>query len=124
MCYTVVLLWLALAPMAGAATFTTNVTITFYCNEGTNCRTCCGRWAPANRCASGVRPQRYVTCACNWLPFGSRVSLPGFGERIVQDRLAAQYGARIDVFVGHDKGAHKRALRLGKRRLTVTVTTP
>ena len=116
-------LWLALATSAGAATFTTNVTISFYCNSCTNCRICCGRWAPANRTASGVRPQRYVTAACNWLPFGTRIHLPGFGSRVVQDRMASAYSDRIDVFVGHDRHAHKRALRLGVRRLTVTVET-
>ena len=117
-------LWLALATGAGAATFTRTVYVTAYCNEGTNCTVCCGRWAPANRCASGVAPRRFRTAAANWLPFGSRVTIPGIGERRVEDRTAKRYGARLDIFVGHQKGAHAYAQKLGKRRLTVTVTTP
>lgn len=117
------LAWLALAPVAGAATFTRNVEISFYCNEGRDCRICCGRWAPHNRTASGVRPRRWRTAACNWLPFGARVYLPGFGWRVVEDRMSARYSRRLDVFVGHDPGAHRRARRLGLRKLTVTVVT-
>jgi len=55
------------------------------------------------------------------LPFGTMVFIPGFGERIVQDRTAKRFGHRIDVYVGSSPGAHKRALRLGKRNLEVRI---
>lgn len=99
--------------------------VTAFCNEspkdrpGDGCRKCCGRFAPANRCASGVRPIEGVTVACNWLPFGTVVKVEGFRiSKTVQDRMASDTG--FDIYFGSQPGAHKRAKKWGRRKLKVS----
>jgi 3D (Asp-Asp-Asp) domain-containing protein len=86
--------------------------VTGYCP----CRICCGRWA-GGPTASGVMPAAGVTAAGPraW-PFGTRVRIPGLGERIIQDRLAPASDGRLDVFFA----THAAARRWGRRELTVT----
>lgn len=116
-----ILALLASSLSGGEASFVARVT--FYCNEGPGgCVRCCGKWARLNRTASGVVPKRFLTCAASRkYPFGTLLEIEGIGRRVVQDRLAERYDSRVDVFVGSDPGAHKRALRLGARERKVRV---
>ncbi|WP_371079079.1 3D domain-containing protein, partial [Salmonella enterica] len=67
------------------------VEVTAYCP----CKRCCGKWS-GGPTASGKMPKQGVTVACNWLPFGTRVSIEGLGERIVQDRMSKRFAHRMD----------------------------
>lgn len=64
------------------------------------CRTCCGKNWQKNVTASGVEPQRYVTCANGSLPFGTKVYIEGFGYRIVQDRGSGVGKNHFDIYCG------------------------
>lgn len=109
----------ALAPPPG--TKLEPADITFYCNEGANgCATCCGKWAPLNRTASGRRPVAGVSCAAPpGVPFGTWVHIEGVGYRRVDDRTATKYSHRWDVFVAGHKEALKKGILL-KRRIVVS----
>ena len=88
-------------------------TVTAYCP----CRICCGPGATGVT-ASGVAPSKGITCAASRsIPFGTVLSIQGVGTRIVQDRLAARYDSRIDVFFS----THADAKRFGIKTLTVKV---
>ena len=93
--------------------------VTAYCP----CRACCGRHADG-RTASGrsilANGSRFVAADTRVLPFGTRVSVPGYygGAPVsVLDRGSRIRGRRLDVFFA----SHARAARWGTRRLTVTV---
>lgn len=68
------------------------------------------------RCASGVWPTDGVTIAMNNLPFGTKVFIPGVGERIVQDRPDDK--TQLDIYMGRDK---QRALKFGRQKLKIIV---
>ena len=51
-----------------------------------------------NRTASGVYPQ-VGHCACDHLPFGSKVTLPDGRTLVVTDRFGGNYTDRIDVYL-------------------------
>lgn len=66
-----------------------------------------------------LRKRGVQTCAAA-LPFGMKLSVPGFGECIVVDRLAPKYANRIDLYMGgRDEVAKARAW--GSKTLQVTV---
>lgn len=82
--------------------------VTFYCS----CRVCCGIWARWGRTASGPKPMAGVTIAASRsIPFGTMIYIPGLGWRTVQDRLAARYDHRIDVYTGNHRAARKGGIR-------------
>lgn len=54
------------------------------------------------------------------LPFGTKLSIPGFGTCTVRDRLAAKYSQRVDIHMGGVESIQK-AKNWGKRTLTVTI---
>ena len=88
------------------------ILLTFFC--AASC--CCGAWADGIT-FTGVRAVKDWTLACDpeTFPMGTILDIEGLGERMCQDIGGAIKGAHVDVFVGHDKGAHKRALKLGRR---------
>jgi 3D (Asp-Asp-Asp) domain-containing protein len=69
-----------------------------------------------NRCANGEWPIEGTTVAMNGIPFGTRVFIPGIGERIVQDRIG--HGTQLDIYMGQDR---QKALNFGRQKLKVIV---
>ncbi len=67
-------------------------------------------WTTAlgTRCREGV-------IASNFLPFGTKVKLEGFGDRIfiVEDRMNKRFYKRIDIWFRN----HNEAIKFGGRRL-------
>lgn len=103
-------------------TRTISMLVTAYCP----CRRCCGRYSDG-RTASGrsIRADgsMFVAADTRLLPFGTRVSVPGYhgGAPVsVLDRGAKIKGDRLDVFFL----SHARAKAWGARRLDVTVYSP
>ncbi len=89
-------------------------TVTAYCS----CVKCCGKWAKYNKTADNHTPKQGITCAAaRNIPFGTKLFIEGVGERIVQDRLAKKYDARIDIYFTN----HGEALQFGKKQLKVKV---
>ncbi len=105
------LLVLAVAVTAGAEVRT----VTAYCA----CIKCCGAWASKRpETASGTTPKQGRTVAApRAVPFGSKVTIAGLGTFVAEDRLAAKYDGRYDVFMSD----HEAARRFGVRRLNVTI---
>ncbi len=88
------------------------VTVTAYCP----CKKCCGPNAKGIT-ASGKKAVEGITIAASRsIPFGTKINIPGVGNRIVQDRLSIKYDNRIDVFFND----HEKAKEFGKKSLTVT----
>ena len=84
--------------------------ITFYCA----CLECCGKTNGIT--ASGVHAQAGVTIAASGsIPFGTRIWIEGYGERVVQDRGGAIGTNRIDIYVN----THSEALRQGTRTVRI-----
>ena len=91
-----------------------SVTVTAYCA----CPKCCGKHSDGIT-ASGVRVREGITIAApRSIPFGTRIWIPGAGWRIVQDRLAKRFDARMDLFFA----SHKAAIKWGKQTLLVFVS--
>jgi 3D (Asp-Asp-Asp) domain-containing protein len=93
--------------------------VTAYCP----CRKCCGRHSDG-KTASGrsiyANGSRFVAADTRLLPFGTRLSVPGYhaGAPVpVLDRGGRIKGNRLDVFFL----SHERARKWGVRRLEVTV---
>jgi len=93
--------------------------VTAYCP----CRKCCGRHSDG-KTASGrsihANGSRFVAADTRLLPFGTRLSVPGYhaGAPVpVLDRGGRIKGNRLDVFFL----SHAQAKRWGVRRLEVTV---
>lgn len=88
-------------------------TVTAYCG----CSKCCGKWSDAHKTADGHTPVEGVTCAASRsIPFGTKLLIDGH-VYTVQDRLAAKYDSRIDIYFEN----HSNALRWGKKKLTVEI---
>jgi 3D (Asp-Asp-Asp) domain-containing protein len=80
--------------------------VTFYCA----CLECCGKTNAIT--ASGTPAQAGVTIAASSaIPFGTRMWIEDYGERVVHDRGGAITTNRIDVYVN----THAEALRHGVR---------
>jgi len=64
--------------------------------------------ASGSRCRPGV-------IASNFLPFGTKVMIEGFGNRIftVEDRMNKRYKKRVDIWFKK----HQDAKKFGKRRV-------
>lgn len=85
---------------------------TGYCS----CVRCCGKSDGIT--ATGVKASE-LTVSADWsvLPPGTRVYIPGVGERIVQDRGGSIRGNRLDVWFAD----HNEALAFGRRRVEVRI---
>jgi 3D (Asp-Asp-Asp) domain-containing protein len=91
-----------------------SVTVTAYCA----CPKCCGKHSDGIT-ANGSKATEGVTAAASRsIPFGTRIWIPGAGWRIVQDRLAKRFDARMDLFFA----SHKAAIKWGKQTLLVFVS--
>jgi 3D (Asp-Asp-Asp) domain-containing protein len=105
-----------------AATHVIWMEVTAYCP----CTKCCG--PNANGMTASGKPVTFnggvfVAADTNRLPFGTRLSIPGYDEgQSVQviDRGSAIKGERLDVFFP----THEQALQWGRQRLPVTVIGP
>jgi len=84
--------------------------VTAYCP----CRICCGPRA-CGVTASGRRAEGLIVAADRSIPFGTRVSVPGYGVATVADRGGAIVGDRLDVLFA----SHKEAKAWGVRYLDV-----
>ena len=64
--------------------------------------------AAGTRCRKGV-------IASNFLPFGTKVMIDGFGDQIfvVEDRMNRRYSERIDIWFG----SYREAMKFGKRKI-------
>ena len=92
--------------------------ITAYCA----CRKCCGKWSDG-RFASN-RPVYVGGVACNWLPFGTQVTIEGLGTYTVEDRGAKKYfGSKLDKKKALDIyfDDHAEARRFGVRYKRVMI---
>jgi len=71
--------------------------------------------------ANGSRV-RHGIIACNFLPFGSRVWIEGFGDDAftVTDRTARKYGNRVDIF----SFSKKWSMTWGKRQVRIAYQLP
>jgi len=84
--------------------------VTFYCA----CMECCGKTNAIT--ASGEKAIAGTTVAASSsIPFGTRIWIAGYGERIVQDRGGAIGLNRLDIYVN----THEEALSHGSRMLEV-----
>ena len=91
--------------------------ITAYCS----CKICCGKIDGIT--ASGYKAKKGY-CACNWLPFGTKLYVEGLGEYIVMDRGAkSQFGSKtnhikhIDIWFK----SHKAARQFGVKHRKVVI---
>ena len=60
------------------------------------------------------------TCAANFLPFGTRVSIPIYGTCTVRDRMAHKFSRRLDLYFG-GSAQKSKALEWGKRKEKITI---
>jgi 3D (Asp-Asp-Asp) domain-containing protein len=91
--------------------------VTAYCP----CSKCCGRWASVTprRTASGhiIKANDRFVAAPKSIPFGTILSVPGYGTVPVLDRGGAIKSGRLDVYFP----THAEALKWGVKVLTVRV---
>lgn len=81
------------------------------------CKKCCGKWS-GGPTKSGAMPVQGVTVAGPvGFKMGTRVWIEGVGVRVVQDRTAARYNGRWDVFFKD----HNDARRFGINERKVKV---
>jgi 3D (Asp-Asp-Asp) domain-containing protein len=85
------------------------------------CKACCGKSDGIT--ASGVKAKQGITCAINWLPFGTLVSVDG-ETYIVEDRGARSdfgdkkhHNKHVDIFFNK----HSDAKKFGRRVVEVEV---
>lgn len=92
--------------------------VTAYCP----CEVCCGKWADGIT-ASGhvIKPGDKFVAAPPEIPFGTMLTIPGYGRVPVLDRGGSIKGRRLDVFFDDCNGVsgHQRALNWGVRQLEV-----
>ena len=86
--------------------------VTAYCP----CGKCCGKWADGVT-ASSTRADHPLVAAPPEFPFGTVMTIPGYGTVRVEDRGGAIRGDRLDVFFP----THEEALVWGVRWLDVEI---
>lgn len=59
-----------------------------------------------------------LICAANFVPFGTRLAVPGYGTCTVADRLSRRFPQRVDIYLGMDIAA---ARRWGLQRLEIEI---
>ena len=98
--------------------------VTGYCL----CSRCCGIWSTKGVnsknqriTASGKPAKGLIIAAPPIIPFGTRLSIPGYGVASVEDRGGAIKGRRLDVLFTDKDGVsgHQRALNWGVQHLEV-----
>ncbi len=69
--------------------------------------------------SSGTKAKKGTIAAdIRYYPYGTRMIIPGYGKGVVEDTGSAIKGPnRIDVYLG----SRKKALRWGRKRLTVKI---
>lgn len=84
--------------------------VTFYCA----CLECCGK---TNAVTASMAPATagITVAASSTIPFGTRLWIEGYGERVVQDRGGAIGMNRLDIYVN----THAEALRHGVKNRQV-----
>jgi 3D (Asp-Asp-Asp) domain-containing protein len=75
--------------------------------------------------ASGTRCREGVI-ASNFLPFGTKVLIEGFGDRVfvVEDRMNRRYKQRIDIWFRDYSDARRFGVRTIKYHVLMASTTP
>jgi len=58
-------------------------------------------------------------CAANFVPFGTRLHIAGFGVCTVTDRMNRRYHHRVDIAMKINEKS--RAIRFGVKRLMITI---
>ena len=106
----VLVLVLCAAKVYGADDTRTMVA-TAYCT----CPKCCGP-AAHGVCADGTPAKGKIIAAPKSIPFGTVLSVPGYGTAIVHDRGGAIKGNRLDLLFA----SHKAARQWGRREVVVT----
>lgn len=103
--------------------------ISFYCS----CGICCDGYAAVKvetgqrRTASGYRLKpdgsdaMHIAAAGPDIRFGTKIQIPNLGTVVVRDRGGAIQGNRLDIYTGHDPGAHQRAKEFGVIYEEVTI---
>lgn len=86
--------------------------VTAYCT----CPRCCGKWSDGYA-ASGVRAKGKLIAADKRYPFGTVMTVPGYGTATVQDRGGAIKGDKLDLLFP----SHAAALQWGVKWLDVTI---
>jgi len=61
----------------------------------------------------------YKRCAANFVPFGTRLFIDGFGECLVTDRMNSRYQNRVDIAMMADE--KQRAINFGLQKLNVKI---
>jgi 3D (Asp-Asp-Asp) domain-containing protein len=85
-------------------------TVTAFCP----CKICCGP-AACGITASGTRANHRLVAAPRHIPFGTRLTIPGYGAALVEDRGGAVRGNRLDVLFP----THKEALAWGIKHVEI-----
>lgn len=73
------------------------------------------------RGASGAGVNIHMFAAPPSFPFGTKLTCPGIGTGVVQDRGGAIKGSRLDKWMGYGDIGLKRALQYGKRTVNCVV---
>lgn len=73
------------------------------------------------RGASGAGVNIHMFAAPPTYPFGTKLTCPGIGTGVVQDRGGAIKGSRLDKWMGYGDVGLKRALQYGKRTVNCVV---
>jgi 3D (Asp-Asp-Asp) domain-containing protein len=81
-------------------------TVTFYCA----CMICCGK---TNAITASMAPAvaGITVAASSTIPFGTRIWVEGYGERIVQDRGGAIGQNRLDIYVNTHDEAYRHGVK-------------
>lgn len=105
------------SPPAGRGVVNDTWKITAYCA----CVKCCGK---SDGITASGRKAEYGMVACNWLPFGTRLTIKGMGQFVVADRGAKSlFGSKqnhikhLDVYMP----THQMARKFGVKYLRVEV---
>lgn len=95
-------------------TETIDANVSAYCP----CERCCGKYSDGIT-ANGykIQPGDKFVAADSRFPFGTMISIPGYGTVPVLDRGGAIKGNKLDVYFP----THQEALHWGRQYLTVTI---
>ena len=86
--------------------------VTAYCT----CVKCCGKSDGITACGYQIQPGDKLVAAPRELPFGTILTIPGYGTVKVLDRGGAIKGKRLDVYFD----THQEALNWGVKFLEIT----
>jgi len=83
------------------------------------CRICCGKWAGDGQTASGhkIKPGDRFIAAPRSIPFGTWITVPGYGRAQVLDRGGAIREGCLDLFFD----THQEALEWGRKHIAVKI---